>query len=260
MPMKTKLVTICDHSMKYLIIILFFSCSKATLDNNKQPEVCDFGTEYSTEKRPFNPDIIARVRNWQAEKKWDLQKANNVLLLDFDGHHVSGTSWNYNGDFTCSYSGLSVSEIRVVVDSMTTDFAPFNVIVTTDENLYNLADKKTRVVFTESYEWYGKAGGVAYTGSMKWNDNTPCFVFTSLLGYHIGNIRQAASHEAGHTIGLRHQALWEDGVMVSSYNTGINGIAPIMGAPYGKHGMWWVGLNPYGNIQDDKLIINQTLK
>lgn len=180
-----------------------------------------------------------------------------VILLDFDGQLVRNTSWNYNGDINCAYSGLSYDEQQLILDSVTEDYAPFNVIVTTDESIYNTAsiNRRMRVIFTETWEWYGQAGGVAFVGSMAWGNDTPCFVFTSLLGYNNKSIREAASHEVGHTIGLHHQSSYDANcVKISEYNSGGNGEAPIMGVSYYQPvGKWWVGPDSYGctSIQDD---------
>jgi hypothetical protein len=180
---------------------------------------------------------------------------NAVILLDFDGHTYSGSYWA--GPMTFAYSGLNETEIRTVLDSMQADYSEFSVTVTADESVYYAApaNRRVRVVITESWEWYGQAGGVAYLGSFTWGNETPAFVFPSLLGYSAKNVWEAASHEAGHTLGLRHQADWVDGVKVSDYREGV-----IMGVGYYRPNVYWaVGLNSYGQIQDDRAIIKQTL-
>ena len=180
---------------------------------------------------------------------------NAVILLDFDGHTYTGTYWA--GPMTFAYSGMNEAEIRTVLDSVQADYREFSVVVTTDESVYYAApaNRRTRVVLTESWEWYGQAGGVAYLGSFTWGNETPAFVFPSLLGYSAKNVWEAASHEAGHTLNLRHQADWVDGVKVSDYREGV-----IMGVGYYRPNVYWtVGLNSYGQIQDDKLIIHTTL-
>jgi hypothetical protein len=180
---------------------------------------------------------------------------NAVILLDFDGHPYSGSYWA--GPMTFAYSGMNETEIRTVVDSVQADYSEFGVTVTTDEAVYYgaSATRRVRVIITESYEWYGQAGGVAYLGSFTWGNETPAFVFSSLLGYSAKNVWEAASHEAGHTLGLRHQADWVDGVKVSDYREGV-----IMGVGYYRPNVYWaVGLNSYGQIQDDRAIIKQTL-
>jgi len=192
--------------------------------------------------------------------------ASNVIFLDFNGHTVSGTMWNVNGPFTCNSSGLSDAAITEAFNRVAEDYRPFNINVTTNETKYNSApyNKRMRVVITTSYEWYSSgAGGVAYINSFTWGDNSPCFVFSSLLGYSVKNIAEAASHEAGHTLGLRHQSSYNAAcVKLSDYNwgqgTGEIGWAPIMGAGYNQNmTLWNSGPNSLGCsvIQNDLSVI-----
>ena len=185
----------------------------------------------------------------------------NVILLDFNGHYVANTMWNVNGPYTCSPANLTAEEADPILQRVVTDFTPFNITVTTDEAVYNAANpsKRMRVVITESWEWYGQVGGVSYLNSFTWGSNTPCFVFSSLLGYSVKKIAEACSHEAGHTLGLRHQSLYdENGVKLNEYNWGQGsgeiGWAPIMGASYNENlSLWHYGPNSLSatTMQDD---------
>lgn len=191
-----------------------------------------------------------------------------TIYLDFDGQMVKGTSWNVNGPLYLGPSNLNNDQITEVFNRMAEDYRPFNVNITTDSTKYWAAPVKQRmrVIMTISYEWYGRAGGVAYVGSFTWGDNTPCFIFTSLLGYNAKNIAEAGSHEAGHTLGLRHQARYDAVCQkTEEYNSGVGsgeiGWAPIMGVGYYRNQTTWHnGPNPYGcaNAQDDLSIITST--
>lgn len=192
--------------------------------------------------------------------------APSVIYLDFDGHYVSGTMWNISGPFTCNPSGLSDAAINEVFNRVAEDYRPFNINVTTNVTKYNSApfNKRMRVVITTSHEWYGSsAGGVAYVNSFTWGDNSPCFVFSALQSFNVKNIAEAASHEAGHTLGLRHQSSYNAScVKLSDYNwgqgTGEIGWAPIMGAAYNQNmTLWNSGPNSLGCgvIQSDLSII-----
>ena len=192
--------------------------------------------------------------------------ASNVIFLDFDGHTVSGTMWNTSGTFTCNSSGLSDAAITEIFNRVAEDYRPFNINVTTNESKYNSApyNKRMRVVITTSNEWYGYgAGGVAYINSFTWGDNSPCFVFSSLLSFNVKNVAEAASHEAGHTLGLRHQSSYDAAcTKLSDYNwgqgTGEIGWAPIMGAGYSQNmTLWNSGPNSLGCgvIQNDLSVI-----
>lgn len=183
-----------------------------------------------------------------------LPSAQAVILLDFDGHKVQGTSWNTSGPINCDGSNLELSKITEIYNRIAEDYSPFNVNITTDEAKYNAAPTKQRmrVIFTITSEWYGSAGGVAYIGSFTWGDNTPCFVFTKLLNYNTKYISEAGAHEAGHTLSLRHQASYDALCNKTSdynYGTGSGDIswAPIMGVGYYKNfTTWYNGANPYG--------------
>lgn len=192
--------------------------------------------------------------------------ASAVILLDFDGHLVSGTAWNSSGNLNCNGSGLNNDQLTEVFNRVAEDFRPFNVNVTTVETKYNQApvNKRMRVIITTSHEWYGtNAGGVAYLNSFTWGDDTPCFVFSALHNYNIKNISEASSHEAGHTLGLRHQSNYDAScTKISDYHWGVGsgeiGWAPIMGAGYSRNmTLWHNGPNSLGctNYQTDLSVI-----
>jgi len=195
--------------------------------------------------------------------------ASAVVFLDFDGHYLNGSSWNTSGPLTLQQSNLNATQISEVFNRVAEDFRPFNINVTTDSTRYWAAPatSRMRVVLTISSSWYGSAGGVAYIGSFKWGDNTPCFVFTALLNYNVKNIAEAASHEVGHTFGLRHQAAYDATcAKTSEYHAGAGGgeigWAPIMGVGYYRNfTVWHNGPNPFGctSTQNDlEIITNST--
>ena len=189
-----------------------------------------------------------------------------VLLLDFDGHNVTGTSWNENGDIMCAGANLSTQAITEIYNRIAEDYSPFNINVTTDETKYNAApaNRRTRALFTTTSSWYGSnSGGCALVGSFTFGDNTPCFIFTALLGSNVKNIAEVGAHEAGHTLSLNHQAKY-DAVCnkTGEYNygsgTGVIGWAPIMGVGYNQNTTtWFNGPNSFGcdNLQSDADII-----
>lgn len=169
-----------------------------------------------------------------------------VLFLDFDGYTVRNTAWNYNQtEIVCAPARMTQSEQDAVLANVASDYSPFNITVTADEAVYNAANRmtRTRVVVTESWEWFGQAGGVAFLDSFTWGDDTPCFVFTSLLAYNVKYVSEAASHEGGHTMGLKHQSTYDASCKkTAEYNPGCCGEAPIMGVSYYQaDGRWWDG-------------------
>ncbi|HWR33989.1 MAG TPA: T9SS type A sorting domain-containing protein [Chitinophagaceae bacterium] len=191
--------------------------------------------------------------------------ASSVIFLDFDGHTVNNTSWNYNGPIYCGSSGMNTTQISEIFNRVAEDYRPFNINITTDSTKYLAAPvtKRMRVILTDSSSWYGSAGGVAFVGSFIWGDDTPCFVFSALLNHSIKKVAEAASHEAGHTLGLYHQSAYDvNCVKTSEYNYGQGsgeiGWAPIMGVGYYQNlTLWNNGPNSYGcnNLQSDLDVI-----
>lgn len=238
--------------------------------NKHDREVCDFGLKkFNTRKRPIE-EAPGGVKGKPPKPKPEPPPqppptgSGGTIFLDFWGGLVSGTMWNTNGDFTVTDSGLSQIEQDYVVASVKKHFEMLNVTVTDDVNVFNSTPigRRIRCYITESWEWFGQAGGVAYINSFFWTDNSPCFVFSLLLSYSGHNIAEAASHEPGHTLGLRHQVTCQDGVITSQYNWGDGLRAPTMGASYDVPiGEWWVGPNSLGcnNIQDDLAILKTKL-
>jgi hypothetical protein len=201
-----------------------------------------------------------------------LPGATKVIYLDFDGHTTSGTSWNsgygdpivsapYSLDSAPAFSATELESIQYIWQRVAEDYLPYGVDVTTEdpglEGLRRSGAGDTawgqRVVISPT-NWYSAgAGGVAYIGAFSWSSDTPCFVFTAQLGN--GNERytaEAASHEAGHTVGLYH-----DGVTGgSNYYSGHYGWAPIMGVGYYQTLVQWSkGEYPGANNTEDDLTV-----
>jgi hypothetical protein len=170
---------------------------------------------------------------------------NKVIYLDFDGQVVSGTFWNNGNTVNALPSNASAATIRTIFQRMSEDYRPFDVNITTDSTRFNNASPSTRirVIFTPTYTWYGNgAGGVAYLGSFTWGGypGTPCWIFESQLGNNSKSMAEAASHEVGHTLSLKHQSTYNAScVKTNEYNPGSgNGVtswAPIMGVGYSKN-------------------------
>ncbi|MBL7746170.1 MAG: hypothetical protein JNM19_01975, partial [Chitinophagaceae bacterium] len=193
--------------------------------------------------------------------------ATATIFLDFDGHMVDNTVWNYDGPIPCNPAGLTTAQVQDIFNRVAEDYRPFTLNITTDSVKFLAApiNQRIRVVLTTSSQWYGNAGGVAFVGSFSWGDDTPCFIFTQLLGNNIKYISEAAAHEAGHTLGLYHQSTYDalcNKVSDYSYGTGSGEIswAPIMGVGYYRNvTIWHNGPNSYGcnNLQDDMAIITR---
>ncbi|PBQ33064.1 hypothetical protein CNR22_15185 [Sphingobacteriaceae bacterium] len=170
-----------------------------------------------------------------------------VIYLDFDGQVVSGTAWNGGQAVNAMPSTKSAAEITTIFQRIAEDYRPFDVNVTTDSLRFNAATPNTRirVVFTPTSAWYGSAGGVAFLGSFVWGGTpgTPCWVFENQLGYSVKNMAEAAAHEVGHTLTLRHQSSYTSNCVKTEYHpgtgSGITSWAPIMGVGYSKNITIW---------------------
>ncbi len=257
--------------MKYILIIFIFASCKyrdnkpeAVVVKDTTIQVCDFDinpTEFNITDREI-PEEPVMARGGKKPKVVNppppSQSPKGVLLIDFDGHLVRNTSWNFSGDILCAESGLIVSEQQRIIDTVAFRYRQFNIAVTTDSNVYNAAPaaKRMRCIVTKTYEWFGQAGGVSFIGSFKWGDNTPCFVFSLCLNFNTKFIQEAITHECGHSIGLFHQSAWVDGVKTAEYLGGV-----IMGIGYYvTNPPWHKGLNPYGQEQNDTVFIKAALQ
>lgn len=188
-----------------------------------------------------------------------------TIFIDFDGHYVKGTSWNWSGPINALPSGFNNIAIAEIFDRVAEDFRPFNINITTDSTVYFKAPikKRTRIIVTPTSQWYGNAGGAAWVGSFIWGDETPAFVFCNLLGYSTKKVAEAVSHEAGHTLGLQHQSTYDENCkLIREYNfgkgSGETSWAPIMGEGYSRNlTTWTVGQTIIGcnHIQDDIKVI-----
>jgi hypothetical protein len=265
--------------MKTRLVLLGLVCLAACSKNNDQqatqtekqdtePQSCDFGiTEFNQTKRPqVNEDVASGSGNWIITvPNAGTTPSAAVLLLDFNGHTLTGTGWNYsNASFACAPANLTAVEIEKIIKRVANDYSPFTVIVTTNESIYNAttATRRMRIVITESWEWYGQqVGGIAYVGSFHSGNNTPAFVFSSLLNYNSKKIAEATSHEAGHTFGLHHQALYTSTcTKTTSYHWGAGsgelGWAPIMGISYAQNlSLWHNGSTSQGcNVMQNDIV------
>lgn len=181
--------------------------------------------------------------------------ASRTIFLDFDGATVSGTDWNtgtdaiaagthigYDSDGTPgTFSTAERGYIQEVWRQVAETYAAFDVNVTTQDtgtDAYtrtSAADPTygTHVVITSSTTpqqqvCAGACLGVAYVGTFSSPDNSyyqPAWVFAAGINDPT-TIAQAASHEAGHNLGLDHDAT----SAMPTYYPGTAAWGPIMGS------------------------------
>jgi hypothetical protein len=189
-----------------------------------------------------------------------------TIYLDFDGEIVNCPMWNNAIILNCAPAVVSKLQLQEIYNRVAEDFRPFNINITTDENVFLAAplNKRIRVIVTPTSGWFTGAGGVAYIGSFNWGDDTPCFVFSDRMGNSAKMIAECCSHESGHTLGLSHQSTYDGSCnLTATYNdgkgTGEVSWAPIMGNSYYRNMSGWNnGPTPYGcsNVQDNLSILS----
>ncbi|MDE3212974.1 MAG: T9SS type A sorting domain-containing protein [Bacteroidota bacterium] len=195
-----------------------------------------------------------------------LPSASATIYLDFDGYYVQNSLWNSGNPIDCAPAALTDAQITEIFDRVSEDFRPFNINITTDSTVFYAAplNERVRIIVTPTSGWYTGVGGVAYTGSFTWGDDTPGFVFTNRLGPDNPKmVAECCTHESGHTLGLSHQSTYDSSChLLSVYNMGTGsgqtGWAPIMGDSYFKNfSGWYNGPTPNGcsNTQDALTII-----
>ncbi|MBB6565501.1 pre-peptidase C-terminal domain-containing protein [Kribbella sandramycini] len=206
--------------------------------------------------------------------------SNKVIYLDFDGHTITGTAWNaaksvdpvnvspYDTDGDpANYSTAEQDVVRDVWARVAEDYAAFDVDVTTQAPPQSAIDRSgtadqqygTRVLIDPD-TWYQSGcgcGGVAYIGvydnSGQHDYYQPALVFTRGVGTGAKNLAEAASHEAGHNVGLNH-----DGTPSVGYYQGHGAWAPIMGVGYYRGISQW-SKGEYAeanNTEDDYAVIS----
>lgn len=260
-----------------MAVCLLASCSKKDMiatpaEPGNEPVSCKFGvTEFNLGKRgPVEDGLEGRGKpprnNWSFVPPTTSNPA--VILLDFDGEVVQNTAWNVSAPINCAPANMSSENLQAIFNRIANDYSAFNVVVTTNETTYQNApsNRRVRLIFTETWEWFGQAGGAAFLNSFGTTSNPPAFVFTSLLNYNPKAIAEAGAHELGHTFGLEHQSSYDGSALINFYNYGTGsgevGWAPIMGCGYYKNlTLWHNGptSNGYNQMQDEVAMLNNKI-
>jgi hypothetical protein len=184
----------------------------------------------------------------QIPKLTSLPTAKATIYIDFDGQSVTSGYWNNGATLDCSPSSFTSIQIEEIYNRVSEDYRPFNVRITTDLDSFYSAplNRRIRIIVTPTSAWRQGVGGIAYTGSFTWGDDTPAFVFSDRLLNSTKYVAECVSHESGHTLGLAHQTKYDAScILVETYNTGSGSTnseiswAPIMGNSYYKNMTGW---------------------
>lgn len=197
--------------------------------------------------------------------------ASRVIYLDFDGHDAPGGAWSGTPGAPYDTEGgpgtFTDAERRVIIDvwrHVAEDYAPFAIDVTTADPGIDAIRRSTssdavygtRVVVTPTKTDCGSCGGIAYVGTYDFTGSNhdhyqPAWVY--IAGTNAKSIAEAASHEAGHNLGLYH-----DGVIGGpGYYAGHGDWAPIMGVGYYEPVTQWSRGEYAGadNTEDDFAVV-----
>ena len=188
-----------------------------------------------------------------------------TVFLDFDGHTVQSAAWQSGNRFICQPAAFNATQIIEVYNRVSEDFRAFNLNITTDSTQFLMASptRRVRIIVTPTSAWYQGVGGVAYTGSFTWGDDTPGFVFSDRLANVPKYISECCTHESGHTLGLAHQSRYDSACNLTQHyregtGSGQTSWAPVMGNSYYSNMTGWDnGPTPMGcsNSQDNLTIL-----
>ena len=204
----------------------------------------------------------------------------SVVYLDFDGHTITGTTWNTTTDpiyarpfdldgNPAAFSDAERSAIAEIWHRVAEDYAAFDIDVTTEAPA-SFGPHTGRVLITSKTDAngqampYNSAGGVAYVGVWGFSSYasyySPALVYYNNLASGTTYIAEASAHEFGHNLGLSHDGT-SSATYYAGHGSGSTSWAPIMGNSYYNNvTQWSKGEYPgANNTQDDIAVITSQL-
>lgn len=210
-------------------------------------------TEVKTTKvssAAINPDLL---------KLESFPGGLGCVLLDFDGYYMpAGNGWNNGNAINAAPSGMNDAKILQCFELVAEDYRPFNLNITTNEDVFNSypKTKRKRIVITPTTtaDPVGGSGGIAIIGAFASNTDIPAWCFNITTGKSAG---ETVSHEIGHLFSLKHDGRsspkedYFSGLFETSWG-------PVMGATFLRPvSQWSKGeYNGANNTEDDVAIIS----
>jgi hypothetical protein len=129
--------------------------------------------------------FMVSLQSFALPKLSSFSSAKATIFLDFDGQTVTASSWNGGNTLYCAPANLTDAQITEIFNRVSEDYRPFNINITTDSTVFLAAPltQRIRIIITPTSSWYPNVGGISYTGSFIWGDDTPGFVFPDRLSY-----------------------------------------------------------------------------
>lgn len=206
--------------------------------------------------------------------------SGNVLFLDFNGHVVSGTAWNDDPDYgsvaswdcrpydtdgdEANFSNSEQADIIEIWERVAEDYAPFDVDVTTEAPLL-WTDHTGHALITPDIDKNGERcphynlGGLAYLDIFGEDDNTfysPAWVLDYDESYaDPGIVAEAAAHELGHNLALRHDGTFSETYYEGHSGGGVPSWGPIMGTGYNRNVSQWSKGDYYESDEDENDLV-----
>src|SRR6185295_10130611 len=162
------------------------------------------------------------------------------------------------------FTSNELTAIQQIWQRVTEDYSIFDVDVTTQDmgeaalTRSSSSDENygMRVLISPISQYFGQYGGIAYIGAFDdvGDYYKPALVFPENLGPNGEKyVAEAASHEAGHTLGLNHDGTTTGTEYYQGNGSGVTSWAPIMGVGYYCNMVQWSkGEYPgANNTQDD---------
>ena len=269
---------------------LFFACPKPPGDQTDDDAFLPSASDALLASGDGSPAPTARattdifnvsVPNSTPPVRHSKPGASRVIYLDFNGHVVTGTTWNsdagapsaylctpYDTDGNAgSFSPTEQAAIVLIWERVAESYRPFDVDVTTEQPaVFN--NFTARALITKARDANGvfnpvadTAAGVAYLnvfGNANFAAATStCFIYQGSMS--ASQIASVVSHEVGHQLGLSHDGLLPSSAANEYYaghGSGETSWGPIMGSSSRNVLQWSKGeyLNA-NNPQDDLALI-----